>query len=393
MDGERPAAQLELELGAEEVGIQQLISASSIFAGLLREVAREYLGNEKAVRWVVTLDKGSVRIPVRGEPVSAVSPEVVEDLTQYIASGLMRMDEEATRPPYFTNKALEQAKALANLASDALPIIVRNGHAEAKLTKRVMTHVDEVLGPPRESFGTVEGRLEAINIHGPNQFVVFDNVSGTRAECYFGDRIPLEDVGTAIGHRVSVRGAMKTRADGSKHIDVTRSDASSPSPSYPARKTCAEFSASPGEALLGLGLLPRLAPRRSGQSLRFAPVVRSAEEGNLTIVTSALTIAEVLYLRHHDPIPADSAEAVRRFFEHEYILISELDRTLAENARELFWSHGTRPKDAIHVATALDANVEQLDTFDESLIAKSGTVGNPPLVIGRPNLPKTLFDE
>lgn len=222
MEGERPAARLELELGADEVVFQQLISASSTFAGLLREVAREYFGTEKAVRWIVSLEPGSVRIPVRGEPVSAVPPDAVEDLSQFIAGGLLTVDEEARRPPYFSNKALEQAKALANLASDDLPIIVRNGQAEAKLTKRVMTHVDEVLGPPRESFGTVEGRLEAINIHGPPQFVVFDAVTGTRAECYFGDRIPLEDIGAAIGQRVSVRGRIKTRGDGSKHIDVTQ---------------------------------------------------------------------------------------------------------------------------------------------------------------------------
>ena len=222
MQGNRHVARLELELGADEVAFQHLISASSTFAGLLREVAREYLGTEGAVRWIVTLEPGSVRIPVRGEPVSTIPADAVEDLSQFIAGGLMAMDEEATRPPYFTNKALGQAKALANLASDELPIIVRNGHAEAKLTKRVMTHVDEVLGPPRESFGTVEGRLEAINIHGPHQFVVFDAVSGTRAECYFGDRVPLEEVGAAIGHRVSVRGAIKTRVDGTKHIDVTQ---------------------------------------------------------------------------------------------------------------------------------------------------------------------------
>lgn len=44
-----------------------------------------------------------------------------------------------------------------------------------------------------------------------------------------------------------------------------------------------------------------------------------------------------------------------------------------------------KPKDAIHVATALDAQVDQLDTFDEGLLKKSQAIGNPPLVIGRPS--------
>jgi hypothetical protein len=32
-----------------------------------------------------------------------------------------------------------------------------------------------------------------------------------------------------------------------------------------------------------------------------------------------------------------------------------------------------------------------METFDADLIKKSGTVGDPPLEIGRPNEPGTLF--
>jgi predicted nucleic acid-binding protein len=123
------------------------------------------------------------------------------------------------------------------------------------------------------------------------------------------------------------------------------------------------------------------------------PVIREAEAGKLTLVTSALTLAEVLMLRHGTPIPKEAAETVERFFEHEWIEVSEVDRFIAEQARRLVWDHGIRPKDAIHVATALDADVVQLDTFDTELMKKSEAVGNPPLKIGRPNLPPTLFDD
>jgi predicted nucleic acid-binding protein len=120
-------------------------------------------------------------------------------------------------------------------------------------------------------------------------------------------------------------------------------------------------------------------------------VIRAAEEGKLLIVTSALTLAEVLWLRGQERIPAENADKVERFFEHEYIVVNDLDRTLAEEARRLVWHHDIRPKDAIHVATALDAEVDRLETFDAGLIKKSGAVGNPSLEIGRPNEPGTLF--
>jgi hypothetical protein len=48
------------------------------------------------------------------------------------------------------------------------------------------------------------------------------------------------------------------------------------------------------------------------------------------------------------------------------------------------------------LATALrqDVTFDQFDTFDEGRIKLSGTLGAPPLTIGRPNLPARLpFEE
>jgi hypothetical protein len=87
---------------------------------------------------------------------------------------------------------------------------------------------------------------------------------------------------------------------------------------------------------------------------------------------------------------------LRHFFRHSWIIVREVDRFIAEDARELVWNKNIQPKDAIHLATALrqDVAFDQFDTFDEGLIKRSGTFGNPPLTIGRPNLPAKLpFEE
>lgn len=122
------------------------------------------------------------------------------------------------------------------------------------------------------------------------------------------------------------------------------------------------------------------------------PVIEAAEAGNVRILTSALTIAEVLWIRGRDRIPAGSAATVEAFFRHEWIVVRELDRFIAEDARALVWNHNVKPKDAIHLATALkrDVAIEQLDTFDEPLIALSGKLGEPPLIIGKPNMESVL---
>ena len=48
---------------------------------------------------------------------------------------------------------------------------------------------------------------------------------------------------------------------------------------------------------------------------------------------------------------------------------------------------GVKPR----ACTALDAHAEQFDTYDGDLIALSGTIGNPPLLISPPNVPEPLF--
>lgn len=114
-------------------------------------------------------------------------------------------------------------------------------------------------------------------------------------------------------------------------------------------------------------------------------VIAAAKEGRVVIVTSALTLAEVVKLRHRPPLPREKDRQIRDFFKHEWIVVRELDRTTAEFARELVWDHGCPPKDSVHLATALRAKADRMDTYDEDdLLKLSGRTGSPPLLIGRP---------
>lgn len=116
--------------------------------------------------------------------------------------------------------------------------------------------------------------------------------------------------------------------------------------------------------------------------------IERAKSGEVLIVTSALTIAEVLWLRNAPPIPKDRADLVQKFFRRSYIRVRNVTRNLSESAQGLVWDNGIKPKDAIHVATALDAKVYALETFDKGLLSKSGKVGNPLLIIRKPVAPK-----
>jgi predicted nucleic acid-binding protein len=117
--------------------------------------------------------------------------------------------------------------------------------------------------------------------------------------------------------------------------------------------------------------------------------IERAEMGEAVIFTSALTLAEVLWMRGGPRVAADKAEKLGRFFRRSFIKVRPVTRSIAEAAQDVVWNHAIKPKDAIHVATALDAKLSILETFDDGLLAKSGTVGNPTLVIRKPILPRS----
>jgi len=123
-------------------------------------------------------------------------------------------------------------------------------------------------------------------------------------------------------------------------------------------------------------------------------VIKGAEEGKVQLVTSALTLVEVIKLERGKEIPAEAQQKVAEFFLHDWIIVRNLDMRIARYAREVIWKHGFAPKDAIHIATAVIERIPRLDTFDGELIKRSGEIGDPPLIIGRPDLPReTTFDD
>ncbi|HET7231586.1 MAG TPA: PIN domain-containing protein [Longimicrobium sp.] len=103
----------------------------------------------------------------------------------------------------------------------------------------------------------------------------------------------------------------------------------------------------------------------------------------LEIVTSAFTITEVLYPKGGKPLPQSVRTKIRRFFLNPGIVLVNVDRAVAENAQGYFWEHNIRPKDAVHVASAVYAGVPVFETYDDKLIALSGAVGDDPRLMIR----------
>ena len=84
-------------------------------------------------------------------------------------------------------------------------------------------------------------------------------------------------------------------------------------------------------------------------------------------------------------------EKVISFFKNEYIAVQNVTREIAELSRDLVWDSGIHPKDAIHVASAVAADVSIFETYDGPLLRKGNKATKiqfrEPPPRGQPNLP------
>ena len=122
---------------------------------------------------------------------------------------------------------------------------------------------------------------------------------------------------------------------------------------------------------------------------RCRAVIEEAKKGKTEIALSALCLAEVCRnkdLKDRDP------QKIAAYFEHEYLLVVSLDRTVGERARQLMMAGipKLKPQDACHLATAvMTPDVEELHTFDEKLLALDAKImksDGPPLKICWPDV-------
>ena len=132
---------------------------------------------------------------------------------------------------------------------------------------------------------------------------------------------------------------------------------------------------------------------RDDRATRCEPVIRAAERNQVLLVTSSISMVEVVKLDEKGArvnIGSDAEAKITAFFRQPYILMRDYDPRTAELSRRLIWDFDLSTRDAIHAATALRWNLTQMDTFDGGLLALDGKVGNPPLRISVPDLPQQL---
>ncbi|MFL9842191.1 PIN domain-containing protein [Sphingomonas sp. ST-64] len=105
-------------------------------------------------------------------------------------------------------------------------------------------------------------------------------------------------------------------------------------------------------------------------------VIELATRRNVEIATSGLALAEVC---KNDEVKSQDGDTLQDFFRNEYILIVPVDRYVGTLAREYMQAGyaGLKPPDAVHLATAVVAEVSEFHTFDDKLLKLDGKISLP----------------
>jgi predicted nucleic acid-binding protein len=114
--------------------------------------------------------------------------------------------------------------------------------------------------------------------------------------------------------------------------------------------------------------------------------VEHAKKGRLDIWSSTVNYVECVWLKGVEKKLTEVHESViQRFFEHSFLYWVNADRTIAESARRLCWKHQhLRPKDAIHIASALFADVHEIHSYDGDFLKLNGVYPNWPKIVQPP---------
>lgn len=208
-----------LSLEGDDIPLEVFLNAAGELSGLLSELEFAVSG-ARNLRWYVSdLRMGSANLAVRAEPEPRYGPDCVDAIISTALSGLSKIEREPSRPDHFTDDALKRAKALAvSVAPDKGSIAIFGGERsmppqQVFLTRRIVVHVDQLMGTTSVAVGSVEGALEALSIHGGVQFAIYDAITDRRIQCRC-DWETLNRVIEYLGCRLSVSGEVRFNVQG-----------------------------------------------------------------------------------------------------------------------------------------------------------------------------------
>lgn len=153
--------------------------------------------------------------PKRSRNKSQLPPNLVPQITHSLLTGVDELETRGIAPVRLSEKGLERVGKLADLLQKdgALKFSFATNEESADITEKTSENVRTLLPLKRTAFGSAEGRLDGINIHRSYRALLYHSVTKRVITCMF-EPFQLDDVKSALGKLVIVRGELKKNVNG-----------------------------------------------------------------------------------------------------------------------------------------------------------------------------------
>lgn len=203
---------LEVE---EDLLPSEFMGAARHFFGLVDDVSRHIKGDGEPVRWLVRVREGSTllgAVAPSGEP-----PEVLDAIYGRIRAAVDFLASGAIEESRLSEPALKHLRGLSALADKRKdrPLCVRIWlqRKPTVIGPEIRRFLDDEWRIDYNDFGTIEGRLEAIQDKDRLQIGVSDPLFRQNVRCYMADDL-LALALSSFRRRVEVSGTIHYRRDG-----------------------------------------------------------------------------------------------------------------------------------------------------------------------------------
>jgi hypothetical protein len=201
---------LALEGGA--IPLEKFKQAVTSFLDLIESVSREATGSGQKIKWAVSVKAGSSI--VEATPKRTIETrEAISNVFAAIPEGISSLENGIVETPRLFNdaaiRAVKRLGAVNELDGNGLTgVRIIGTHSSNPVTHRVTKTVNEIVGTSYESYGSIEGKLEALWAHEGFKFSVFDQLFARRVDCYVSDDL-VDDAIQNFRQRVRASGAVQ----------------------------------------------------------------------------------------------------------------------------------------------------------------------------------------
>jgi|ERR1039458_694263 hypothetical protein len=192
---------------------------------LLREFDSAISGKPQGMlRWYVAKlhSNGNLLISFQPRVNPKISPahrinDFGSTVTGSFIKGFDDLENRCETPSYLSESGLKTAGSLTSLIGSAGgPSAFRfaSSNEAVEVTSKTSENINKLLPIRRQSIGSVDGKLEAINIHNNPRVLIYHSITNKAVTCEFDDSVFRQRLIDNLGKRVTVFGTLHKNVKG-----------------------------------------------------------------------------------------------------------------------------------------------------------------------------------